>query len=85
MPDKHEVGGSTPLEPTSRQCRRPVIGELKAESENRQRTKAETDGKISEGRQKRRRGKTERLYKRISEFGRETRFDLSQSGRPTEE
>ena len=21
MPDKHEVGGSTPLEPTSRQCR----------------------------------------------------------------
>ena len=24
MPDKHEVGGSTPLEPTSRQCRQPV-------------------------------------------------------------
>ena len=23
MPDKHEVGGSTPLEPTSRQCRQP--------------------------------------------------------------
>ena len=28
MPDKHEVGGSTPLEPTSRQCRQPVIGEV---------------------------------------------------------
>ena len=25
MPDKHEVGGSTPLEPTSRQCRQPVV------------------------------------------------------------
>ena len=62
MPDKHEVGGSTPLEPTSRQCRRPVIGELKAESENRQKTKTETEGKISEARRKRRRGKTERLY-----------------------
>ena len=24
MPDKHEVGGSTPLEPTSRQCRQPI-------------------------------------------------------------
>ena len=28
MPDKHEVGGSTPLEPTSRQCRQPRIGEV---------------------------------------------------------
>ena len=25
MPDKHEVGGSTPLEPTSRQCRHPIV------------------------------------------------------------
>ena len=25
MPDKHEVGGSTPLEPTSRQCRQPTV------------------------------------------------------------
>ena len=24
MPDKHEVGGSSPLEPTSRQCLHPI-------------------------------------------------------------
>ena len=29
MPDKHEVGGSTPLEPTSRQCRQETGRETK--------------------------------------------------------
>ncbi len=28
MPDKHEVGGSTPLEPTSRESRQPKVGEV---------------------------------------------------------
>ena len=38
MPDKHEVGGSTPLEPTSRQCRQPCEenqGESQEETERR--------------------------------------------------
>ena len=68
MPDKHEVGGSTPLEPTSRQSRQPRIGGSRKgfEIHHTMGSKAERES-LKQGE----RGKeedSERLIQRISSF-----------------
>ena len=50
MPDKHEVGGSTPLEPTSRQCRQPIW--KVAERDRSKRTDVAKNGRNSEARER---------------------------------
>ena len=66
MPDKHEVGGSTPLEPTSRQGRQPVVGELKPEYGSHRTMGTDAGGKISEARRKRGKAKDREHIQRIS-------------------
>ena len=66
MPDKHEVGGSTPLEPTSRQGRQPVVGELKPGYGSHRTMGTDAGGKISEVRQKRGKAKDRERIQRIS-------------------
>ena len=80
MPDKHEVGGSTPLEPTSRQCRQPCEENQSESGEETERRKIggrpiKTAENRIEGNRKRNREEEESRENRMKKA--ETKVEVS--------